>query len=502
MEAQMPKMPEINPADKKKEEKKKGGVFADLFGRGASATIGTPGLGAGSFVSGLLASKAGMIALAVVGATVFGAMGLIGYKFFGPGGADRAGGQLSLFAEKPPQAQGTDAGAGTANGNSDSLTMAAQANQAPAAPADQTTADAAASASAAADASKTDADKAKADADKAAASNKSASAAATAMAAAKARKGGLAAKFGSPVAGAGGSSSGAAAGGGPLKLASARTGTSGAISNGGARAKAGGMRGAFGKGSAGQQLLGVSRDQRGAKTSAAAGSTYDGNPQSGLAAGASDGGRGAGVQGSGSGAGGDTQSPTLGAPQGNNLIPPPQAGIKNMTPWQNAINTAMALMAGAVLLIFLASKVKNTPPWGTGAAVALCAIAALLGIMVAKIGNEIANGPYGQVFQGQMFAAAGTFLAASSLGMAAASTMSAPPAILMAGIVLSGAAAIGMGLMAMFTPTTSYPPSTFKTQEGGLPPDWDIMHGSHGHALYKFRGKAPAGSPIADDFIV
>ncbi|MDE2489302.1 MAG: hypothetical protein KGM24_00535, partial [Elusimicrobia bacterium] len=157
----MAQIPEIKPdVNKEPEDKKKPGFLLRLFGGGGAA--GEGGLGAlgggGGFGGaaaggGLLATKAGILTLALVGTTVAGGIGVVGYKLFGPTPSDQmSGGNLSLFAPKPKQAPQPVEPPVAADGSSQSLTMLRKGNgdlrersAASAAPADQTAADAAAS---------------------------------------------------------------------------------------------------------------------------------------------------------------------------------------------------------------------------------------------------------------------------------------------------------------------------------------------------------------------
>ena len=103
-----PRMPEIKAEVNKVDDgkKKAAGFLSTLFGAGGSgAAGGLGGMGAGAAgAGGLLATKAGMLALIVMGSAVAGGIGLAGYKAFGSGDADKAGGSFSLFASKPQQA--------------------------------------------------------------------------------------------------------------------------------------------------------------------------------------------------------------------------------------------------------------------------------------------------------------------------------------------------------------------------------------------------------------
>ena len=481
MEAQTP---EVKADDKKKEEeKKKGGAFGELFGSGSNTTTfgaGAGRLGAGG-LSGLLATKAGIIAAVAIAATVAGVLGLVGYTAFGPSKGDKIGAKVSLFASKPPEDKSAQGAAAAGSGNSDSLSMAASANGASDATKN----------GAATDQAKTDASgAASADAAaKAAEDAKKAQAAAAGEATGKSAraKGGIQTKFGSNLAGAGGGSSGTSFGGGPM-IASARTGSSSGFGSNGA-AKAGNSRGLAGGrkfGGVGSQALGALRDQRGAITSQGAGATYDG-------------GAGSGITGAGAGTGGSgpASSPADASPGGNTgggnadrfPAPPAAVGTANVTPWQSAINTAEMLLAGAALLIFLAGKGKDCPVGGQVGATVMAGLAALMAGMAAFIGHQIATGPYGQVFQGNMFVAAGTFMAAGALAMAVANASGSTSDIMKYVAYGSGALGLGCAIMAAMTPKTSYPPQDFQYMVGGAP-DWSMNGGSHGNCI-----GASAGTP-------
>ncbi|MBI3551526.1 MAG: hypothetical protein HY077_03340 [Elusimicrobia bacterium] len=460
----MPKIPEMKPDEKK--EKKRGALFADLFSGRGGGLLGGSGLG-----GGLLATKAGVVALILAGTTVAGGIGLIGYKFFGPSRADRSGGAMSLFDPRPPQAAADGSASGASGGTSDSLNQLVSANQgaggleagkdgAASAPTDQAKADAAT------DAQSTDAAKAAEAAKNAAATGASASSAP------KAFKGGkIESKFAGFSAGGGGSSGHSF--GANTQVASAKLAPSSAMHS--AKAGAGGVRGLLGLGSntAGKQLLGVSHDQRGAITSQGAGATYDGSRGTGIGGGSSP------TGGPGSAPTGADTNPSTGGGNGQDRFPqpPPAAGAVNVTPWQSAIQTAEMLLAASALLIFLASKGKDFPVGGQIGALVAASIAALLAGMAAYIGHQIASGPYGQVFQGNMFVAAGSFMAASAVAAAITSQMESPPGILTFAVYASGALGLGMGIVGAMRPAYSYPPREFSSQPGGKAPDYHLFGG-------------------------
>src|ERR1700733_10510330 len=110
----MSRMPKISPVvnkEKKRDKKKSAGLLARLFGGGGESAgiggLGGAGAGAGEglaglggagaeggigavFGGGILATKAGLMALILVGTTVAGGIGVVGYNLFGPG-ADKTG---------------------------------------------------------------------------------------------------------------------------------------------------------------------------------------------------------------------------------------------------------------------------------------------------------------------------------------------------------------------------------------------------------------------------
>ena len=123
-------MPDIKP-EVNKEPEKKPGILSGLFGGGGggSGAAGIGGLGSSAAGGGVLATKAGLLALVLVGTTVAGGIGLVGYKVFGPGESDMAGQNIQLFSPKPKEAA-PDASAAAApkDGNSASLDGFAKVN--------------------------------------------------------------------------------------------------------------------------------------------------------------------------------------------------------------------------------------------------------------------------------------------------------------------------------------------------------------------------------------
>ncbi|MFI5350466.1 MAG: hypothetical protein ACHQ2Z_13040, partial [Elusimicrobiota bacterium] len=138
----MSQMPEIKGVVNKEPErdKKKAGLLARLFGGGGSADglggLGGFGGGSGGGMGGLagggiLATKAGLIALILAGTTVAGGIGMLGYRLFGPGADSSASGDsnLSLFQPKPKEGAGADGQAASKDGSSESLKQFNEANK-------------------------------------------------------------------------------------------------------------------------------------------------------------------------------------------------------------------------------------------------------------------------------------------------------------------------------------------------------------------------------------
>ncbi|MFI5360639.1 MAG: hypothetical protein ACHQ49_01615 [Elusimicrobiota bacterium] len=390
-------MPEIKgQVNKESKEKKKGGLLARLFGGGSGGSSGLGGLGGaggaggagGGFAGGgILATKAGLLALILVGTTVAGGIGMLGYRMFGPGAdSNGSGDNLSLFAPRPKEAQNAaDAGAAK-DGNSASLQYLNQANKevkapeaaASEAPKDVTAADAA---------NKADASVAKAGAG--GPINKmgdTGNGASKNLLKAPAKFGTLTGPGGG---GGGGSvaSSGAPKGAGDLTPGS--KGSMSGFKKGGAASVSGGTaRSIAGKKFAGTigQGFGVLGNQRTAASSAQAGQTYDGAASGGSnIGGGSPIGGGPGV---GTGAPGAAQPTTLPGPNTTpnpNNIPTP--GMVQDCPWQNAINMTRTLVGLAVALM-LVGKLLSKTQYGKMIAMVIAAIVAAMGTMIIGLGAQ------------------------------------------------------------------------------------------------------------------
>lgn len=456
-----PQMPDIKADVNKVDDgkKKSTGLLGLLTGGGGSgAAGGLGGLGAGSAgAGGLLATKAGMLALVLMGSAVAGGIGLAGYKMFGPGESDKAGGNLSLFAPRTQTAVDPNAVAPVnADGSSASLNFASAAAAKDKAAEDAAAAAAAAaSASAAAPTDNTAGDPAKDAAD-----------AARRQAEARASSGGaLNSGGGSGAAGTMnlsnvkklGALSGASSGGattsasassklGDSMASAARNGPSSAFSrqNGGAaKASASSGRGVNRRNqTARQQAIGVRGDQRGAPTSFAAGRTYDGSGATGSGASGPEGG-GIGMGGAGDGAGAQPKSLAANsANQKNEQEPPPaEPPAKDVTPWAKQIMMGMAAGAiAAALLMWAASMMKEAKTlYGTesiaaapllGPAVAaahfittmtmvrvIIGAAILAGLAGVMLGGMISGGANGQTLQGGLLIASSLAITAAAAGM-------------------------------------------------------------------------------------
>lgn len=415
----MPQMPEIKGEVNKEPErdKKKAGLLARLFGGGGGgggAALG--GLGAGGGLGsaaaggGLLATKAGLMALILVGTTVAGGIGLVGYRVFGPGQDQGNGDNLQLFAPKPKEAASADAQGASKDGSSQSLTFLSQANSqgkaAEAAPAEATKDETAASAaSAGASAAKGGSNgpiNSMDHADRAVSKN---------LLKGGGKFGSLSSAFG----GGGGRGSSASVpanhSGGAESMASASHG--GASGFGKGRAAAGGARSIAGRraGRALTQAFGANRDGHSNPTSFAnAGRTFDGSAAtSGGTTGPEGGAIGAGGPGTADG-GQPTNLPANASGDKKEFTAPPTPTSKDAAPWQNAINTAQMMLAAGALLLFLMGKVKV--PW---IRYAIGAVVLALGVAIVALGGKISGGEWGQKVQGNVLAAAGLGLSAAAV---------------------------------------------------------------------------------------
>ncbi|MDD5655868.1 MAG: hypothetical protein PHF00_01250 [Elusimicrobia bacterium] len=499
MDSQQPNIPDIRPQvnrlDEKEEDRGKSGILAGLLSRlglgsgGGSGVLG--GLGGAGAGGGLLATKAGIIGLIVVGTTVAGSIGMVGYKLFGPGDSDRLGADYSsIFAAKPKG--GAESGGAAADGTSPSLSYLARANagksgeEAEAQPSDSpagaTAGAAAAGAGAAAPGS--------------ASANDNAPGQGPAAKLKTDRKFG---ELGKTFGGAGGGAGSAAAlaggaGSAGALLAAAKPGSLGGFSAGApARAASGRRAIASGRRASGavRQLSNVYRDQKGAGSSQAAGTTYDGNQA------ASQIGPEAGAPGAGSGAGtGAGPSPVGANPTGNGnqrFDEPPSSPGANVTPWQAAINSAMLMLVGAAALLLLCSKIADmvkatggtlAAPMAQKIITVLAGLAAALSLAAIAFGAMISGGKFGQPLQGNIIVAAGSFMAAASAAMVYAIWSVDPSKVTkdtaFSSLVFSdnttllmlacGGASMALSAWAYLATPKKYSSDLFRD---GRPPDWD-----------------------------
>jgi len=491
----MSKMPEIKPVVNKEPErdKKKAGLLARLFGGGSGGAGGLGGFGGagggGLAGGGILATKAGVLALVLVGTTVAGGIGMVGYRLFGPGAEMTGNGDnLQLFASKPKESANADGQAGAkGDGTSASLQYLSQANASPK-EADAAAAGASKDATAAGAAGSDSAASANGANGPLNAAGSSGNGVSHAMLKNTSRFGALSGPNG-------GGGSGAVASAAPQKApafdpnAATRGSLSGFKKSGAATIGGGTARSIAGRrfGGAVGQGFGVLGNQRGAQSSYAAGQTYDGAASGG----SNIGNNGSPIGGPGAAAaGGAAQPKSLPGPStdqntSQNIPTPPGTP---MAPWQKAIQTAEALIGLAMALLVIGSMVGKV-----GVTKIIGYAVMVIGLMVIALGAQISGGKYGQKLQGGVLAAAGVglmiagatcaFSSAESgssgasggkeaTALNSASSGSSASTGALAGVnsmVLLGGGVALIGLAAaMMIPPQKYDPSTFK---GSPPPD-------------------------------
>ena len=426
----MSQMPEIK-AEVNKEperEKKKGGFLGRLFGGGSGGgAMGGAGGGlSGVAGGGLMATKAGLMTLILVGTTVAGGIGVVGYRLFGPG-QDQAGNgdNLQLFAPKPKDATSADLQGAPKDGTSQSLSFVSQANSQAKAP-ELAPTEAPKDAGAASAASAAEA---------VASSNGPINAAGNTNSGVNKGllKGGgkfgtLSSGFGSGGSGssAGGSSAGAGAGkagSADLAVGATRNGATSGLSKG--VAATAGKRAISGRkaGRALGQAFSSLKDGRTGQTSYAAGRTFDG---SAVTSGGNMGPEGGtiGMAGPGTADGGIAKNiPANANTDKKEFKAPPTPNSKMAAPWQNAINTAQMMLTIGAVLLFLMNKIKY--PW---LRYAIGAIVLAMGVAIVALGGKISGGEWGQKVQGGVLAAAGLGLSAAAvMAMMATSDAKKPP---------------------------------------------------------------------------
>lgn len=445
------------------------------LGQGGAGGLGG-GLGAAGWAGGLLATKAGLIALALIGASLAGGLGVVGYKVFGPG-SEPSGGYAPLFEARPKAGA---AAPSASDGNSQSLEMLVKANNqpggAPETPAAVSEPAAAESAGGASAADSAGAGSADAGAQTVAGAPGGPAASQPAPSALKSDR-----KFGElskvSISGSGGTSAAgliAPTAGVPKGLgAGAKGGSLSAFPGGGARAAARSARTGrrFGHQNASAlKSLGLVRgDQKGATSSIGAGRTYDGSGFPGAM-----GPEGFGLGGGQSGFGAGDTMPSLNPAYGSmNRFPdiPPVPG-KDVTPWKAAIDTAALLVGIATALLFVATRLAKMPGHAAVFARVLALIALGLGAAVVGLGGMIGGGAYGQTLQGGILTLSGSFLMGAAVmamhGGGKDKILFGMPADKV--VMIAGAAGLVAAAGAYMTPPKTFPAATFQE---GRPPDWD-----------------------------
>lgn len=429
-----PGIPDLKAKDPNapKEEKKKGGLgwFTSAGKGGFAGAAGGSGAGGGGLIAGLVSTKIGLAALVLgsIAATVG-----VGYVIQGALGG-RGGKPGTHHVGAPPETDarsgsaGFERGAGAHGRRGDSLGYVAPEPGAESSSADKSAgAEGAAAAedSAAAEASNAAGNSGTAQNGEAAPDAGAAGDSGTAQNSGTApdsgsaspgrRAGGLSSSVGGSAAT---SASLAAAaqsktsvpqtqraspGVGRLSRSNSAARTSANRSPGAARRRSGTMR----------QLGAVRRDQVGVHSSAEAGRTYEGGyrpaggtigPEGGTPAGGA--GQGGSGSGDSSGGGGDDFGATPYDPDTTAPVLPP--GGMNVTPWQNAVNTAQQYLmyaAGMLLVIsYLTPMIKNLPyPYGAIAKIAatiVCLFALYFALAALYLGVKVAFGEFGQPGQG------------------------------------------------------------------------------------------------------
>lgn len=369
---QQQEIPTLRGETNKREEKKKSGLLANLLGKlggggaasGGAGAAGSAGFGGAAVSGGLLATKAGIVALIVAGTSVAGGLGLVGYKIFGGSGSSGGGGIAdsfnSLFASHPkpgPAQEGDKKAADAGASGSSSLQYLADGNKGtPAEEEKKPEAPAAAAPDANKDAAANSASAALGAVGKAMSNNNAPSSGPAAKLSGVGMKmGQLSATTGSGSSGAS-YTMGAGAKGNDLLANAAQLGKAKGMAGGGLASTSSnkGIAAVSRRGKAFSQLGSVLRDNRGAGSSAGAGRTYDGGAaQSGFASTT----QGSGIEGLGSG--GKDKAPS--APSNNprtdknkpDLTVPSVPG-QPVTPWQNSMDTAKYALMGSVGMLLIA----------------------------------------------------------------------------------------------------------------------------------------------------
>lgn len=432
---------------------------------GEAVSGGLGGLIDAATSGGILATKAGVVALALAGTTIAGGVGWLGYKVLGPGPGDKAHSHFQVFQPKPASsnsgaAQGGNGGKSQGSGQS-SLGELSQANQGAMGQA-AALASAAPVASAAIGAAPKSPNLGKA-------------------------FGGKGPKIMPKLAGASKigqlsnlNAKGAAA---PAKKAApvhalAASGLPGGVGSGAPHGALAGR--GFGSGGGGG---GGFRAMNGAGTgygsmgpnNVPGNGLFDGSRASSLGVPS-----GSGVGGAGSGA--PTQFPNASSyggqysPQGGNNMNNGMNNGTNVTPWQGAINlaTMLSLLAGGLLALgYKLSQPPATPTPNKAAVVIIGAVVAAIGGFIAYLGSKIAGGQFGQSFQGGAFTLSGTFTSLAGTALAAGAGLNmlgTPTATGAMSYIWMGCGAVGLlsAMTGYLVPGQQYPATMFY----GNPPDW------------------------------
>ncbi len=406
----MAQFPDIKPdVNREPDREKKGaGFFARLFGGGAGT--GTAGLGASGVAGGgVMATKAGLLALILVGSTVAGGIGLAGYRLFGPGSDENSDKNFTLFAARPKDkaADADAAGAATKDANSQSLHMFNKANTAASSaegkPGETSAGDVASTSGADSSAS---ASRNNAGSEHSIGADTTSNGVHKGLLKAGSKFGEMSKSFGS--------------GSGAPVVTSANPGNNAASSGSGAAARSGtlsGMkRGVAAVGGAGRAVasrmgaqsgvrnaMGVLGDHRGATTSYGAGRTYDG---SAAPAGVNPGGGNDIGMGPGANAATQAKSSPNTAANSKEFKAPPTPSATMAAPWQNAIDTAKSILLIAAVIMMLGYMLRRNP-YFKAIKMYLAALVCVLGVAVIALGAQIAGGEYGQKAQGAVLGAAG-----------------------------------------------------------------------------------------------
>ncbi|MBI5623137.1 MAG: hypothetical protein HY924_05095 [Elusimicrobia bacterium] len=391
--------PELNKAQQEPQEKKRGGFFANLL----SKTPGSNSLAMG----GVLATKAGIVGLAIIGTTVAGGIGYVGYKAMSPSSEPQ---NVSLFEARPKSAlpaDGTEAEKSGKDGVSGSLDMFVQANNPDGtnAPATAASADAAAGADAAA-------------------SNKAVDHGNSTLSGPSASipKPQFSGKIGqlSGSSGGSGSSAGISAGAaGGTQFAAGKRGNISAMGKANSRpTSVGGALKGLRRGSTMRTLGQIKKDNKGARSSAQGGRTYDGNNQApgafGAEAGVPEGGASSGEAGAGDLSG----QPSTAINEKAEEEPPPTPPAKDVTPWSKELNNAKMLLMGAMAILFLAATMEQGGKYySKGLVMALAIIGACLALAAMVIGFQVLGGKFGQKALGSIIALSGGLLVTTAIGL-------------------------------------------------------------------------------------